>query len=306
MEEVLAKYFSGNASDDEISLVESWRSESKTNAESFFDAKSAWLASEPETAPSSAVLEQILGEPKGKQVPFMLQSWVKYASAAVLVLAISLLFFLNQNTDTTLGNERLADGSKITLHGESSYEVLTMDENTREVRITGKAYFDIQRDENRPFIIHTGNAKVQVLGTSFLVDTYGTKTEVCVESGLVELSKSLNNSEEFSVRLAKGEMGLITNSNRGIIKKNIDNLNYLAWKTKVITFNESSMDEVKKVLEDVYGIMVTFENPSFKNCKLTAKFNKKKPKDAIEIIARTFGMEYEYSNNKAVLKGKGC
>ena len=306
MEEVLAKYFSGNANDDEISLVESWRSESKTNAELFFDAKSAWLDSEPETVPSPVVLEYILGKPEGKQVPFILQSRVKYASAAVLVLAISLLFFLDQNGETTYENEQLTDGSKITIHGDSNFEILTMDETGREVRITGKAYFDIERDENRPFIIHTDNAKVQVLGTSFLVDTYGTKTEVCVESGLVELSKSLNNAEEVSVRLSEGEMGLITDSNRGIIKKNNENLNYLAWKTKVITFNESSMSEVKQVLEDVYGINVTFENPPFSNCKLTAKFNKKRAKDAIEIIARTFGIEYEYSNNKALLKGNGC
>ncbi|MEQ9008229.1 MAG: FecR domain-containing protein, partial [Ekhidna sp.] len=202
--------------------------------------------------------------------------------------------------------KQLTDGSKISLHGESSLEVIAFTDNIREVRVTGKAYFDIERDESRPFIIHTDNAKIEVLGTSFLIDTYGAKTEVCVESGLVELSKMKNGKKEVAVTLSKGEMGLINSVNKGIIKKNNNNLNYLAWKTKIISFNNSRMSEVKSVIEDVYGIEVSFENPSFKECKLTAKFNKKKPKDALEIIARTFGVEFEYTNGKAILKGKGC
>ena len=286
MEEVLAKYFSGNANKDEISLVESWRTESKSNAESFFEAKSAWLISQPETAPPAHILAEILNEPQGKQVPFILKSWVKYASAAVLVLAISLLFVLNRNEEMSSGNQLLADGSQITLHEDSNIEILTFDETKREIRVTGKAHFDIERDESRPFIIHTSNAKVEVLGTSFVVDTYGSKTEVSVESGVVELSKSLSGAEEISVKLVKGEMGLVSSSNKGIIKKN-NNPNYMAWKTKVISFNESSMSEVKQVIEDVYGIDVKFENPSFGDCKLTAKFNKKK----------TEGCDRDYSSN---------
>lgn len=307
MEEVLAKYFTGEATKDEIELVESWRSESETNANAFFEAKNVWSATQPELTPLTHVLDEILKEPQAKQVPFILRNWVKYASAAILVLAISLLFVLNQNsTDSTFLSKQLADGSEISLHGESSLEVISFTDNIREVRVTGKAYFDIERDESRPFIIHTDKAKIEVLGTSFLIDTYGDKTEVCVESGLVELSKVVNGRDEVAVTLSKGEMGLINNRNKGIIKKNNNNLNYLAWKTKIISFNESSMSEVKSVIEDVYGIEVSFENPTFKECKLTAKFNKKKPKEAIEIIARTFGVEFEYTNGKAILKGKGC
>ena len=106
MEEVLAKYFSGEATKDEIELVESWRSESKTNANAFFEAKNVWVDAQQETAAPKHVLDKILSEPQAKQIPFILRSWVKYASAAVLVVAISLLFVLNQNqTDSTYNLE---------------------------------------------------------------------------------------------------------------------------------------------------------------------------------------------------------
>lgn len=307
MEEVLAKYFSGEATKDETTLVENWRSESETNAKAFFDAKNVWLNTHKNIEPPQGLLNEILAEPVGKEVPFIMRNWIRYASAAILVLAISLLFMLNQNSvEINYISQNLKDGSEIALHGNSTLEILKMDENVREVRVNGKAYFDIERDETRPFIIHTDNAKVEVLGTSFIVKSSENATEVCVESGLVEISKRTTNSDAVSVKLKKGEMGLVSNSNKGIIKRNNNDLNYLAWKTKIITFDGSSMAEVEQVLEDVYGIDVSFENPTFKNCKLTAKFNKKKAKDAIEIIARTFGVEYEYSNGKAILKGKGC
>ena len=306
MEELLAKYFSEEASKDEINLIESWRAESKSNANVFMDAKKIWLETQPLSVAPASILDEILEEPQAKQVPFMMRGWIKYASAAVLVLAISLLFVLNQqNLNEGFSTQSLSDGSVVALHGESALEVISFNENVREVRVVGKAYFDIERDESRPFIIHTENAKVEVLGTSFLVDSYGPKTEVSVESGLVELSKT-SGSKNIAIQLGVGEMGLVSNSTTGIIKKDNDDANYLAWKTKVITFQESDMLEVKEVLEDVYGIELVFENPAFQNCKLTAKFNKKKIKDALEIIARTFDVEYDYSNKKAVLKGKGC
>ncbi len=306
MEELLAKYFSEEASNDEINIVESWRAESKSNAMAYIDAKKIWLESQPFLAAPANVLNAILDKPQAKQVPFILRSWVKYASAAVLVMAISLLFILNQqDTDSGFTTTNLSDGSVVALHGESTLEVISFDENVREVKVFGKAYFDIERDESRPFVIHTENAKVEVLGTSFLVDSYGPKTEVSVESGLVELSKT-SGSKNIAIKLGVGEMGLVSNNTTGIIKRDNSDENYLAWKTKVITFQESDMLEVKEVLEDVYGIELVFENPTFYKCKLTAKFNKKKIKDALEIIARTFDVEYDYANKKAILKGKGC
>lgn len=305
MEETLAKYFSGEASLDERSLVESWRSESEENAKVFFESKIVWTESANQAVERPDILASILSEDsemRSIQRYLIGQSWVKYAAAAVLVFAIGLLFLLNQ-AENNFQVQSLADGSEISIHGNSKVEVISMTENMREVKLTGKAYFDIERDESRPFIIHTDNAVIKVLGTSFVIDSNDDDTEVSVESGLVELIK---NDGKLSVKLEKGELGLVSASNKGIIKKSNDNPNYLAWKTKVLTFKNTEISEVKKVLEDVYGIDVKLDNSSFGNCKLTAKINKKKAKDAIEIIARTFNIEYDFKKNKVILKGKGC
>lgn len=308
MEEILAKYFSEEANDSERSLVESWRAESETNAKAFIEAKSIWLASRPMNAAPAHVLEKILNEgdiKKGRVVSIFSTGWRRYAVAASVVLAVALAFLFVSNNDSYQATQLLTDGSTIILHESSAVEVLKMDEHVREVSISGKAYFDIARDESRPFIIHTNNAVVKVLGTSFVVDTYGNKTEVSVESGLVELTKG---DSDVSVLLEKGELGLVAMSNEGIIKKSIENENYLSWKTRVLTFKDAEMAEVSRVIEDVYGVKVVFDNPSFSDCKLTARINRKNIKDAMEVISRTFNVSYDYSKNekKIVLKGKGC
>jgi transmembrane sensor len=305
MEEVLAKYFSNEASNDEITFVNNWKSESESNAKEFFDAKIVWLSTQKIDAPSQDILSKIFGdEPKQKHV-FWNSNVFKYGVAASIVAILSLVFLFSDSSDMNFTNENLSDGSLISLHDNSTFKIINFNESIREIRVTGKAYFDIERDENRPFIIHTENAIVRVLGTSFVVDTYRNKTEVCVESGLVELIKS-DGDERVSVKLEKGEIGLVSDNNKGIIKGANENLNYLSWKTKILTFSNTTMQDVASTLEDVYGISVDIENQDFMNCRLTAKFSKKRAKDALEIIARTFNVEFELNKGKAIIKGKGC
>ena len=303
MEELLAKYFTGEATIDERSLVEKWRSQSETNAKTFFEAKIIWLNSTGIKPTTESFFDKKgnKANQKSLQIWMISSQWSKYVAAAILVLAIGLLFILNRANE--LSNvEVLSDGSEIHLHHNSSMQVIKMDETSREVKISGKAYFDIAHDVTRPFAIYSENAKVVVLGTSFVVETDETKTIVSVEDGTVELTKDTN----VSVRLEKGDMGIASNMNKGIIKKPNENTNYLSWKTKLITFRGASMQEVAVLLEDVYQVQIQFDNTEFKNCRLTAQIQKKSLKEALEIISRTFEVDYQLKNNVATFSGRGC
>jgi ferric-dicitrate binding protein FerR (iron transport regulator) len=304
MNEKLAKYFSGDCTQDEIEEIQTWRNDSQSNAEEFFESKNIWFTMEQNPAPNGDVLEEIMNTSKGKGLTVTF-GWWKYAAAAIVV--VSLAFAINFFLSIEEGSQKLADGSIITLHGESTINSVNLNDKTREVELIGKAYFDIKRDETRPFIIVTENARIEVLGTSFVIDATGGKTEVCVESGLVALIKpGTLGKTDLTVRLSEGEMGTVNNIRPGIIKKNNTNLNYLAWKTKTLTFERTSMANVENVLEDVYGIDIEFENENLKNCNLTAKFKERRAKDAIEIIAKTFNLTFEMKAEKVLLKGKGC
>ncbi|MEQ9403792.1 MAG: FecR domain-containing protein [Cyclobacteriaceae bacterium] len=306
MNEQLAKYFSGECTKDEIKQVNSWRSESFDNSKEFNEAKNIWVSLQEAPEPDNRILDGILGEADAKVIKISRGwNWTRYAAAAVVILGLVFSIRLSLSGDDSI--QKLADGSEIVLHGESSINSVSITDNIREVRLTGKAYFDIERDESRPFIIITENARIEVLGTSFVIDASTDKTEVSVESGLVALVKpGKSGKTDLTVKLSVGEVGTVDNASPGIFKKNNNNPNYLAWKTKTLTFERSKMSDVELILEDVYGIDIEFENENLRNCKLTAKFKERRAKDAIEIIARTFNLTFDMKNEKVILKGKGC
>jgi transmembrane sensor len=312
MEEKLAKYFSGEATEEERKEMHHWRSSSESNSVSFLKAKNIWVNSSLEVDVNQSMLAGILKEKdayEGKVIPLWSNNFMKIAASILIVLGLSFVLFQStDNTKEVVANQDtidqvLPDGSIVTLHKGASL-VIGDFEQTRNVQLSGKAYFNIKREETKPFIIRSKNARVEVLGTSFVVDTESeNEVEVLVESGLVAFS---NINETASVRLSKGEMGALDNSLGVISKKRIEDQNYLAWKTKALVFDGASLQQVAKVINDVYDLEVIFKNEDLLKCKLNGQYLNKSSKEVIEIIAQTFGITPEWRNNKVTFDGIGC
>lgn len=226
-----------------------------------------------------------------------------YAIAAIIGVA-AVMYMIRRPVTEGNATQLLADGTEVVLHKNATIQWMGITETQREVAVNGKAYFKVAHDEQRPFIVRLNGAIISVEGTSFMVDSRRDYADVYVESGTVGFTKSSDTG--ISVKLATGEMGMIKTGNKGILKKEIDDANYLSWKTKKLIFEETGMMEVKQLLEDVYELQISFEAPGFKKCKLSAKFNDKSPEQVIETIARIFDVDYSMKNKKAIFKGRGC
>ena len=319
MEEQFAKYFSGNASQNEESQMKKWRNESKKNSEEFLDYASSWYASfDSKVDTSNAFLnimsnvesENQFSEPSKSIFP----SYLKYA--AVLIIGFGITWFgINyeetskvafQTLEKQTQEVNLLDGSKVFLSENSSITYLNdFEGNTREVLLSGRAFFDVKRDETKPFIVRTDNSEIKVLGTSFLVDSHIEKfTEVIVKSGKVSVTK-ISAIDANIIELDPGEMGSVKENQ---FKKTVnDNPNYLAWQNKILEFKRSEMTEVVKLLEDVYFVDIELSDENIKNCALTAKFDHREIDTVLEIISQTFGMSLEQkSKDKFILSGTGC
>ena len=94
------------------------------------------------------------------------------------------------NNGTSVKTYLLADNTKVFLKpgSEISYNVSGL-EDSRQLRLRGEAYFDVARDSLRPFIVHTENISVKVLGTAFTVSSIPGRpdTEVVLERGKVRI-----------------------------------------------------------------------------------------------------------------------
>lgn len=314
MEELLAKYFTEEATEEECKQVEEWRNTSKENSEAFFSYKNVWASTTP-VKPGTDI-DELLSEAgsKTETIPLWRKSWFRYAASIILVVGVTLALYYGQdqifsNTGALAREVRLDDGTVVTLYKDATLEEITM-EQERKVRIKGKAFFDVKENKNKPFIILTPEAMIRVLGTSFLVNSsVEYTTEVVVESGLVSFAPNPENNKGIttSIKLSKGEKGIISPRARGIVKQNNRDENYLAWKTQILTFKEKDLAYVGSVIEEVYGYQVKFSNQDLKTCKLTAKFNRKPPQDIAKLISETFGLEFVIKETKIIeFSGPAC
>jgi len=317
MEEVLSKYFSGEASDEEIKSVHEWRSATENNSKEFLEFKKIWLASQPIEEGNPAMLNSILADEES--APKIIPIWNQklFRIAAAIIVALGLVFALYpKKADNPYGQVvatvtpfELPDGTIATLQRGASITIGDF-KDKREVFLTGKAFFEVERNENKPFIVNTTNVLVEVLGTSFVVDAREERNavEVMVSSGSVAMAQ---NPEVFGrramkINLEKGEMGIIRVGERGIKKRKITDDNFLSWKTKVITFKSTSLNEVSKTMNEVYGVTFDYENQMLKNCVLTAKFNEKTVDEVVDIIAETFNFTYVKTADKILFTGNSC
>ena len=118
-----------------------------------------------------------------------LLTWQKYAAVFILALGGYGIYRLVIHTGA-VGTEQtgwqekyaargsksrltLSDGSHITLNADSRLKYpVSFEGNTREVYLSGEAFFDVQKDPDHPFIIHTARMNIRVLGTAFNVRSY--------------------------------------------------------------------------------------------------------------------------------------
>jgi ferric-dicitrate binding protein FerR (iron transport regulator) len=321
MIELLAKYFSGNASENETLQVKNWRNESSENAAEFFQHASNWNVNTHSEIDTNKAFSNILSNIELDNQVLMsskpaFPAFLKYA--AILLVGVGIVFFgINYTSDLT--NDKVAfqtldkqtrevillDGSKVYMSENSSIAYASdFEGNTREVTLKGKAFFDIKRNEEKPFIVRTDNSEIKVLGTSFLVDSHsGENTEVVVKTGKVSVARN-STANPSSIELTPGEVGKVNVD----IKKSVNkNTNYLAWQTKVIDFSSANMSEVVGILEEVYFVDIKLSDTKINDCSLTAKFDDREIDTVLEIISQTFNMELEKKGkSKFLLSGEGC
>lgn len=338
MIELVAKYLSGNASEEEKIQVEEWRNE---NSEEFLAFSEAWTAAGSQAFDTAGAREKVMGRiASQKRFSSSVDQSIEthttrrfgirwWGIAASIVALLGLGYFLFDGGKLTLDRVANADGMVLVETGADETRDITlpdgskvaMSENSsliypevfgeeRKVSFSGRGFFDIVADAEHPFFVETVEALVTVVGTSFQVKTEAEAkySEVIVETGIVSLTKKpeVNKaSTAVEIELSPGEVGVVRREGGGVAKsKNLDQ-NYLAWKTNQMVFNKTAINEVAATLHDVYKVDVTYSS-EIANCRLTATFNKKPIGEVMEVISQTFGFEVIKSKGSYEIRGKGC
>ena len=152
----------------------------------------------------------------------------------------------------------LSDGSRVWLNSEStlSYPV-AFNQTTREVTLQGEAYFQIQPDPKRPFVVQTAGMQVAVLGTEFNLNT---RKKENIQTALVQGKIQIIASNGNRLILKPGQIAETDgiNGNIQILKENI--LQHISWQKGRFYFEEANMQEIMNELALWYDVEVEFQN----------------------------------------------
>jgi ferric-dicitrate binding protein FerR (iron transport regulator) len=307
---------------DENTLLSNLRTKLKL-ADPSFDAVADVPADFPETAIKNSFFST-------NKYPFV------FATAVLLLISgiyyRSIFSFFNttapkekisqNNISTKPGSKSqvtLPDGSIVTLNADSK---LTYPDNflgdSREVILEGEAFFEVTKNKEKPFIIHSKAMDIKVLGTVFNVKAYPSETisEASLISGSIEVLLKNRTNERIMLKpnekiTVSDNTGTTTNETTAIkISKEthplilIDQLkideadnqvNEIAWTQNKLIFNNQKLEDIAPLLERWYGVNIVIENQKLKGVSFTGRFYSESISQVLKALQMTH--KFNYSNN---------
>lgn len=275
--------------------------------------------------------------------------WIRVAASAALILSIGSVSYwfyykqglgrvgeiaaVEQNAPSSVierNNDTkrpmtilLADGSSVVLQpgGRLSYSEAA-NAKRREVTLTGKAFFEIVKNREKPFLVYSYGLATKVLGTSFMIDASEANKDIRVEvkTGTVSVF-SINNLDrkEIEEESDKSTLTGITlgqdqkiafSKESGKITKLDDHMKELAGDMDILkqgfVFDETPVQEVFRTLEHVYNVQISYDKVEMANCTLNATLIGQPFKEKLEAICNALDAQYEINENQVSIIGKGC
>ena len=200
----------------------------------------------------------------------------------------------------------LMDGTKVYLNANSKIsfpEQFSADK--REVKLEGEAFFEVARDVKKPFIIQSGELITTVLGTSFNIRSFANEPQaVSVATGKVKVNASDNNGHTEELFLTPNQQAYYDGE---LCKNDIDIRQAIAWKDKIIQFDDISLAEATVVLENWFGVSIQIEGENIKQCKISGQYIDEDLTNVMESFRHILGIKYQFTDARnLIIEGKGC
>ncbi len=201
----------------------------------------------------------------------------------------------------------LPDGSKVIVHANSKLEYPEQfSGNTSQVTLTGEAYFDIKRNADKPFVIHTGKLKTTVLGTAFNIKAYPEATDITVT---VTRGKVKVEDDHKILGVLTPDKQLVYSLPQATAQKQaVIAANAVKWTRENMSFESVSFESITEQIGKRYQANIRFANSDIKNCPVTASFSGTETLDeVISFLCLARNATYTKSEDNTILiDGKGC
>ena len=300
--ELLYRFFEGKTSIDEEKSIRSWLTESAENKKIFLEERRIY----------DALLFTSRDVVSKQKRFFAFTPWMISTVAAVaLLLIVGGLYLFNNNHypeqyNTILVppgqriNLILADNSNVWLNANTTLRYPTQfSKKNRTVYLDGEGYFEVSKNEKRPFIVRTNLGDVQVTGTAFNVEAYSKYNSF--ETSLFTGSVDIYRNEVKLASLTPNEKSTLEN-NELIVSKITDPDEYL-WRKGLIAFNNKKLEEILLSLEKYFDVDIQIDSKSLPKHSYTGKFRQS---DGVDYALRVLQRSVHFTYTRDEDTGKIC
>lgn len=329
---LLTKYLNGTATPDEIKLVDDWYDSISG------DAKSTPLQDSERSQLRTQYWDRLklgLHRPSDKHRSLW-NGWTALA-AAVSAIVVLVYFFVPsflgsrsagtlyqiaeasrfaktvENTSDVARIITLSDNSRVTLFPGSVINIYeNFNTNERKLQLSGRAFFEVARNESKPFYVLTHDIVTKVLGTSFNVSAFPDDSEitVAVTSGKVSVYQEAEKTDSPTgkIVLTPNEQA-VYNKSDGKVSRTLVSVPRVVIsedEVKRIRFEGVSVSEIFKALEKMYGVDIEFDEESFDKCSMTTSVSRGDLFEKIDVICEITGASYSLEDARIRISGEGC
>lgn len=328
--ELLGKFLSGEASPEEAIEVDDWIQQSAENRLLFDQVSASWKGI-PLQSPQVEQSRQAAPEsPKAAAVyPLKFRRyWIGIAASLLILCGSLFLLFrpshhqavhisasdghtpdkdnypqvhislVTRQAGREIVKDTLPDQSIVVQNVQSAIHYAdNFNVASREIQLHGEAWFNVTPNPERPFIIHVGDIRVVVLGTSFNINEDASRIEASVKTGTIMMS-----NDRDSLVVKGGQKGTYRKSEKTFKWSPTFNANDQGYATKILNFENIPLKEIAAQIEKAYGVTVVFQNDSLKNLTMSSSFDNNPITYIFDVISITLHVKYTIENKTVYIR----
>ena len=307
--DILYKFFEGKASPKEQRLIGQWLGESEKHKEVLVRERMVFDA----MIVSGGITDRQSVQSRKKRTRVVFMELLRVAAVILVMFLVGGYIYVRKMEEIRLANNivtvpvgqrvnlQLPDGTSVWLNASS--EIIYpayFSGSTREIHLNGEAYFEVEHNASKPFIVHTETFDIKVLGTKFNVEAYkgmeGFTTALM--EGSVEVTDRKN--KDKSVRLYPAQKVAFRNGE--LCKSPIDNYDVYRWREGLICFKETRFADLMRQLEKNYGVRILINNEAVKEKVFSGKFRTTDGIDnALRLLQKEGHYTFEWDENKTTV-----
>lgn len=353
--ELLIKYIEGGIKQEESLKVDKWINSNARNNYYFNKVKQALFSIDDYKALNKLdvnkdwdIIVKRIERSSRKNNPTKLRKLssspiFKIAAVIIFIVTIGSIFFylnnINTNSQVSAYYEfvvpdgqksevNLTDGTKVWINAGSILRLPnSFETKNRDVWLEGEAFFEVTKNAQKPFIVHTSDINIKVLGTSFNVRAYEDEDliETTLIEGLVDLQKTSDNGETdnetvtlkpnhkavyFKSKDAYISESLIKEIKQPLIVRKIlisEPVNtevVTSWKEGKLIFEDEKLIDIIPRLERYYGVTISIKGDKLNEVRYTGTIKKISIEQTIKALQITTPFDYQINENSIIITAK--